>query len=405
MYHIIAHRQFRKALNLFPLIGGLLPLPFLLPGAEHIPLGNHHELNLGILKTTVKIAVSDQNLPRLHLPFLIVRTERAQLILPQIPGQTAGSRPGTGQQNHPVLFPLPSLQILNQNLKTVLIGVHIFDLNVIPVLRRHPGYLLLQPRQHGPVLHLHSGQRLLRREQQGRLSRKQISLLQPVHHALPEFRLHSLPLLPKSGRLIQEKSSLIRRKILQKRHRIRIKIRQKAVPPADMPALFQPLRQFPDNPLNPGGLLRLQLLSERFLILLRFFANFIYPGPYLLLAQHHLRSRIDKRLLQLLHRALALNIKGADGIHLIVPQLNSKRQFLRQWENVDDTATDGKLSHPVHLGHSLIPQSRQPFLPGFHIDGLPGLHLHHLGFQITKGYQMVHQPVNRRHHHAAFVFI
>ena len=96
MHHIVAHRQLRKALDLLALVGGLLAFALFLLLAEHITFGDDRKLDLRISKAPVQIAEGNQNLARLHLPALIVRAEGAQIVLPQILRQTAGTGAGTG---------------------------------------------------------------------------------------------------------------------------------------------------------------------------------------------------------------------------------------------------------------------------------------------------------------------
>ena len=214
--HIIAHRQLGKALNLFPLIGGLFPLPLLFLCSEHIAFGNHQKLNLRIFKASVKIAVSHKNLSRLNLLCFLVRTEGAKIILPQIPGQTAGSGSGARQKNHPVFLLFPPLQILNQHFKAALIRIHILHTDAVFLFHCHSRQLLLPSGQIHRIGPLRPGQNLLYRIQQLCLSRKQISLFQTMGHTLPELCLHSLSLFPQSWRLVQKNHTGIRFKIIQK---------------------------------------------------------------------------------------------------------------------------------------------------------------------------------------------
>nr|CRY96070.1 hypothetical protein [uncultured prokaryote] len=156
-------RQLGKALNLFPLIGGLFPLPLLFLCSEHIAFGNHQKLNLRIFKASVKIAVSHKNLSRLNLLCFLVRTEGAKIILPQIPGQTAGSGSGARQKNHPVFLLFPPLQILNQHFKAALIRIHILHTDAVFLFHCHSRQLLLQSGQIHRIGPLRPGQNLLYR--------------------------------------------------------------------------------------------------------------------------------------------------------------------------------------------------------------------------------------------------
>ena len=96
MHHVVPHRQLGKALDLPALIGSLLTPALFLLLAEHITFRDDRKFDLRIGKAPVQIAEGNQDLSRLHLPALIVRTESAQTVLPQIFRQTAGTGTGTG---------------------------------------------------------------------------------------------------------------------------------------------------------------------------------------------------------------------------------------------------------------------------------------------------------------------
>ena len=53
MNHIVPHGQIGKALNLRPLVGGLLPLPLLFLDAEHVAFRDHDKLDHRILEAAV----------------------------------------------------------------------------------------------------------------------------------------------------------------------------------------------------------------------------------------------------------------------------------------------------------------------------------------------------------------
>ena len=82
MNHIVSYGQFRKALNLLPLIGCLFSLLFLAHTAEHVSFGNHDKLDQRIFKPPVKIPVGNHDLSRQHLDLPFVRAEGPQIILP-----------------------------------------------------------------------------------------------------------------------------------------------------------------------------------------------------------------------------------------------------------------------------------------------------------------------------------
>ena len=111
MHHIITDRKLGKALDLLTLVGGLFLLFPPPSAAEHVSLGNHDELNQRIFKSPVQLSIGHQDFARFHSVFALIRTECAQIVLPQIARQTARARPRTRQQYHTVFFFLPARQI------------------------------------------------------------------------------------------------------------------------------------------------------------------------------------------------------------------------------------------------------------------------------------------------------
>ena len=62
-------------------------------------------------ESPVQLSIGHQDFARFHSVFALIRTECAQIVLPQIARQTARARPRTRQQYHTVFFFLPARQI------------------------------------------------------------------------------------------------------------------------------------------------------------------------------------------------------------------------------------------------------------------------------------------------------
>ena len=404
MDHIVAHAQLGKALNLPSLIGGLFPPLLFLFRTEHIALREDDKLDHGIFKAPVQVAIGDQYLPGLHLSLRIVRAESGKLVLPQVPCQTTGPGTGAGKKNHPVFLPFPPLQVFYEHLKTGLIGADIPGIHMIFVFDGNARQFLLQSRQADGPDSLGPGQHFLHSAEQVRLPRQDVAVLQPVSHALPKLQLHCVSLFLKPGRLIQKNHRLSPGKIVQEGHRVLIEILEKTVQAVDSPSLFQPFQHLSRLDFDPVCLLRFHLIPQSLFV----FLFFLFDPPDSrrdpVFCQHHLGSGINGDLIQLLHRALTLQIESPDGIHLRVPQLDPHRHLLCQRENVQNSAPNGKLSHSVHLGQTLITQSHQLFPPFLQVQLLTGLHRQRLIPQKVQGQEMVHQAVQGGDHHAAFVF-
>ncbi len=145
MDHVIAYGQLGKALDMFPFISRLFPLPFFPLRTEHVAFGDNYKFNLGIFKSFVEVPVCHKDFPRLYLPVLIVRAKGTKPVFPQIPGQAAGPGTGSGQQDNPVFFLLPPLQVFDEQFETVLIRIDIFHVKLVFCLYGQPRQFLLQP--------------------------------------------------------------------------------------------------------------------------------------------------------------------------------------------------------------------------------------------------------------------
>ena len=57
--------------------------------------------------------------------------------------------------------------------------------------------------------------------------------------------------------------------------------------------------------------------------------------------------RVDRDLVHLLDRALALGIKRADRVHLVSPEFDPDRDLLRKRKDIENSTADRKLSHSI----------------------------------------------------------
>ena len=61
------------------------------------------------------------------------------------------------------------------------------------------------------------------------------------------------------------------------------------------------------------------------------------------------------------------------------------------------------MPHTIHLGHSLIPKGNQPLFPCLNVNNLSLAYLNDLILQHGQRQKMIHDPVQSRHHHTAFI--
>ena len=113
--------------------------------------------------------------------------------------------------------------------------------------------------------------------------------------------------------------------------------------------------------------------------------------------------RIDRDLVHLLDRPLALGIKGADGIHLISPELDPDRDLLRERKDIENSAADRKLSHSIDLTHPLIAHVRELCLDLLDIERLSRHDVQAALLDHGKRQKMIHESVHGRYDNSAFI--
>ena len=160
MDHIVSHGQLGKAADLLALVIVLFPLLLAALVSEHVAFRNDHKFDQRIFKALMELSIGHQDLPRVHRTAGILGTEGPQIVLSQIPCQTAGPGPGRRKEHHPVALLFPAGQVLDQKLKAVLVGIDIFSRDTVFLLNGHARKPLVQARHE-------NGLRRLGRRQHG----------------------------------------------------------------------------------------------------------------------------------------------------------------------------------------------------------------------------------------------
>ena len=113
--------------------------------------------------------------------------------------------------------------------------------------------------------------------------------------------------------------------------------------------------------------------------------------------------RVDRDLVHLLDRALALGIKRADRVHLVSPEFDPDRDLLRKRKDIENSAADRKLSHSIDLSHPLIAHVRELCLELLDIERQSRHDVQAALPDHGKRQKMIHETVHGRHDNAAFV--
>ncbi len=245
-----------------------------------------------------------------------------------------------------------------------------------PLLRQfHPEIPVFRgPAQHScsdATVGLQVRRDLSRRPDQVHLAGKDIALLHPVDHALPEFCLHGAGVLEDPQRFIQKDQGLVPGEEVQQALRHGIEVVDKALQARKNMELLGLLPDPGDLRLQPVGSLGVPLVPEPLhgrVHLLFHPAQAVVQTRTL---QDHLGRGKDADVLQLLHRALAQDIKAADGLDLVSPELDADRIFLGQIKDIDDIAPDRELARPLGLVILFIAHPGQAVSDHGRIDNVP----------------------------------
>ncbi len=170
-------------------------------------------------------------------------------------------------------------------------------------------------------------------------------------------------------RFIQQRQRILRAQIKKSRCR-RIEIAQKSLHSSEIPGLLRLLADAEHLLLQAGGLLRLSRLPELLIPLLLLGPDAADAVRQPRGGQNDLGRRIKSDRFQFLNGTLTQNIKAADGIDVVAPELDADRILLRQIIDIDDIAADGELAGTVHLVVALISHGGQAVRDRIQMDGL-----------------------------------
>ncbi len=131
MYHVVTHGKLGKAADFLSFVMITLLLFPALFCAEHVAFCDDDKLDERIFKALVELSVCHKDFSRRNRPSGVLRAEGMQLVFPQIPGQTARSGTRSRQKYDTAAFLLPARQILDKQLKAVLIGIYIFPCQAV----------------------------------------------------------------------------------------------------------------------------------------------------------------------------------------------------------------------------------------------------------------------------------
>ena len=117
------------------------------------------------------------------------------------------------------------------------------------------------------------------------------------------------------------------------------------------------------------------------------------------LVERKLPRRQQADLIHRIHRALRVRVEGADGVDVVVKQINAVRQRRTHRKQIDDAAAHAVLTRAHHLRHMRIARQRHLLAKGIAIHPLAALHKKRMRRQKTRRCHAVQRRRRRHQHH------
>ena len=308
-------------------------------------------------------------------------------------GQTLATGHAAGEQRHAPALLAPGAAVLRQQLQLGLVPRHALAAQVDGVLGFHAALPAQKLRQGHDGRTFHGGQQLAPVHQQGLLGRDRLAPLHGGGQILPEAPLALVRTIPQLIRRAQEHH--VRPEPVQHRGGMVGQHGQPGPDPAEGQAVLHRVRvpqegRRPAFQLRSPGRVRSLLPGlggdllvkdlRQFLVILGQGRQIVKepvgdvllrgggvhslphaPGGFGTLAfrQQHLRRRGNQRHLHPLQAPLADAVESADGVHLVVEELNAQALRRRRGIHVQDGAAQGALPLALHHVHPLVAHEGQ----------------------------------------------
>ena len=112
----------------------------------------------------------------------------------------------------------------------------------------------------------------------------------------------------------------------------------------------------------------------------------------------------DVYLLLLLLRQLALHLEGADGVDLVVEEINAEGQFAAKGIDIEDAPSDGELTWFVHIILFVEPQREQSLAQVVHVDHLSLVERDHPFVELAFRHHEFRESLGMGNHQQRFLF-
>ncbi len=112
---------------------------------------------------------------------------------------------------------------------------------------------------------------------------------------------------------------------------------------------------------------------------------------YRVCVQGHLASGQQSDLLQSLERALRFGIELADGLDLVVEQIDAQRGRGSHGKDIEQRAANGELARTSDLAHARVAGLHEPIPEGLQRQGLPHRQLEGSCLDVVAGGQALQQ--------------
>ena len=425
VHHVIAHLQIGEGGDL--LARARTAAALLAVHAVDVGLGHQRKPDLRIEEAPVQRQREDPDLPlRQRLRRLRQKLCRAVLILQRLLQALAAGHAARQQRHLPAVLP-PFLQIQRQLPDVRLIAGGVAALNLDQRLGPEVPLGAQEGIGNQYAAPVHTGEQLVVAQQQLRLHRQRVAALQRRRQQLLELQKAVLAALAQALRLVEHDQRIVE---VFKDCAARVEQhRQDGFRTVEAAARLQRIDDLQKAPVAAGcdgralrvrslllvlrrGLqellegreaeLRLQLLLALclrlvFAALLQLEAQELRRTPGLVLREQKLLGRIDARGLPAGDGALGHDVEAADGVDLVVEELDAQRIGLADGVHVQDAAAQCALPSGLHQLHALIARVNQQLhqVAWLHARGF--VQRHHVIPEALRGQHAVQRCVHRHH--------
>ena len=422
MHDVIAHRKLGKRLDALP--RRLSRAPLFIRRAVQVRVRDDGELPFRAEEAVRKRERIDDRFARRKRRLAGFVHSHGNVHLGERFNQAFAARRAAGQQRHAPAVLLPALHVAPQLGELVLIRRRADAVDFDDLLRMQPAHRAQEGEKHDAAFFRHPGEKLRAVEQQRRLLRQRLALLERRLKRFGELKRAVIARLAQLVRLVHEDDRAAHP--IHYRIRFRIQQRHERFHIREAAAFEQLLRvAFCARGkliLRRTGARGVEKLPGR-AVLVHIGKQFVKGGfrfrrralerlvqrvqqprrrlaRVALVHERQFHRRAERSLLQILDRALRRRVEAADGIDLVVEPFHADRSGPIRRKHVENAAAHGEFAAPFHLFHARVSRARQMRAHGLDIRPRAHAQLRGQREHALRRHQPVLQRFNRGNDHA-----